>query len=114
MNVEFQAIRRIIPSVLVIYCEDEKTAEGIVQGINYTLDTLQKNHCDVFIRKSPEIERTQCTDEPNGRNIYRVRARFAVASALEGKEGRRIKTETSFYEESITNNFDILNNKGLA
>jgi hypothetical protein len=114
MNVDIQAIRRIIPSVLVVYCENKDVAEGIVHGINSTLDALQKNHCDVFIRKPPEIEYTPATNEPDGRGMYKVRARFAVASALEGKEGRKIMTNSSFYEEEINDSFDILNNKGLA
>lgn len=108
-------VRRIIPSTLVIYCEDPVIAEGVIQGINYTLDMLQKNHCDIIMRKPPYVEFVEKPDsDPQDHvGVYKVRSRFAVASALEGKEGRRILTASSFYEEIIDHPFDIENNKGL-
>ena len=113
---EEKFIRRIIPASLVVYCENEQVAQGVVQGINHTLDCLQDNHCDVFMRMPPQItwEPKPDTDPIDKLGLYRVRSRFAVASALEGQEGRRIVTQSSFFEEEIGHPFDIVNSKGLA
>ena len=113
---ESKFIRRIIPASLVVFCESEEVAQGVVQGINHTLDCLQDNHCDVFMRMPPYMqwEPKEGTDPIDRIGMYRVRSRFAVASALEGREGRRIVTQSSFFEEEIGHPFDIQNNKGCA
>ena len=116
MNDE-KVYRRIIPAVLRLTVEDENVARGVIIGINQTLDLLQHNGNDVFLRVPPTIE-AEYPPEQNDwpqedkYKVCKIYARFNVASAINPYQGgRRIITNKNFYEEPLTEQFDILNNK---
>lgn len=101
-------IKRSIPVTLSVRCETSEYAQGVKDGIIYTLECLL-HECDVIMRISPYIDRLT-EEKPDDDSIqqYRVRARFTVREKSSGKSrGEWIKTNHAYYEEKIDDAFDI-------
>ena len=92
-------IKRSVPTTLLVRCPNADYAEGVKDGIVYTLECLL-HECDVILRCSPTVIHDQ--DQQ-----YRVRARFTVRSKQEGKaKGEWIKINSAYYEEKFNDSFD--------
>lgn len=99
------AIKRSVPTTLLVRCPNADYAEGVKDGIVYTLECLL-HECDVILRLSPTVIPVDKEDDSQDQQ-YRVRARFTARSKQEGKpKGEWIKINSAFYEEKFDNSFD--------
>lgn len=98
-------IKRSVPATLLVRCPNADYAEGVKDGIVYTLECLL-HECDVILRLSPTVVPVDKEDDSQDQQ-YRVRARFTARSKQEGKsKGEWIKINSAFYEEKFDNSFD--------
>ena len=97
-------IKRSVPITLSVFAQTAEYAEGVKDGIMYTLECLM-HECDVIMRKSPEV--TYIPEQQDGQIRYKVRARFTVREKMNGMErGKWIKINSPFYEEEMNDKFD--------
>ena len=90
-------IKRSVHSTLNVSCRNADYAEGVKDGVIYTLSNLL-HECDVVIRVMPYVEHYESDENYD----YRVRARFSVREKRQGTErGRWIKDFSAYYEEPI-------------
>ena len=88
-------IKRSVNSTLNVSCRNADYAEGVKDGVVYTLSNLL-HECDVVIRDMPYVEYYESN------NDYKVRARFSVREKPKGMErGRWIKDFSAYYEEPV-------------
>lgn len=101
-------IKRSVPVTLSVRCETSEYAQGVKDGIIYTLECLL-HECDVIMRISPYIDRlTEEKKDDDSIQQYRVRARFTVREKSSGKSrGEWIKTNHGYYEEKMDDSFDV-------
>ena len=93
-------IKRSIPTTFLVKCQNLEYAEGVKDGVMYTLQCLI-NECDIIMRKSPEVFPLAKEHEEHDQQ-YLVRARFTAREKKQGAEkGSWIKTNTSYYEEEM-------------
>lgn len=86
------AIRRLIPSLLLMQYHTQSEAEAAVMAINNTF-AVALHTCDVLVRVPP----TAMHDEDHG---WRMRARFCFAPKLYA-EGRMLTCDTAYFEETL-------------
>ena len=92
-------IKRSVHSSLVVTSSNSDYAEGVKDGIIYTLSNLL-HECDVIMRVMPYIEYFE------GDTDYKVRSRFSVREKAPGTmRGKWIKDFSAYYEENIDGSF---------
>ena len=97
-------IKRSVPVTLSVFAQTAEYAEGVKDGIMYTLECLM-HECDVIMRKSPEVEFD--SEKPDSQIQYKIRARFTVREKMQGMErGKWIKINSAFLEEKMNDQFD--------
>jgi hypothetical protein len=99
-------IKRSVPNTFLVKCPNLEYAEGVKDGIMFTLQSLL-HECDIVMRKSPEIFPLAKEHEEHDQQ-YLVRSRFTARDKKLGKEkGEWIKTDKAYYEEEMVSNFEI-------
>lgn len=100
-------IKRSIPNTLSVFCETHEYAEGVKDGIMYTLECL-RHECDIILRVSPTVEKITIDEADKDKlQQYKVRARFTAREKRAGKEkGDWIKINRAYYEEEMNDRFD--------
>jgi len=99
-------IKRSVPNTFLVKCPNLEYAEGVKDGIMFTLQCLL-HECDIVMRKLPEIFPLAKEHEEHDQQ-YLVRSRFTARDKKLCKEkGEWIKTDKAYYEEEMVSNFEI-------
>lgn len=102
-------IKRSVPNTFLVKCPTIDYAQGVAMGVHEALNCLM-HECDIIMRTDTEISEMPKAHIEHDQE-YLVRARFTVREKQNGlNRGQIIKINKAYYEEEISNNFDIARN----